>query len=176
MSEAAQEGSGARRAVDAALGALDRAAQLVIVVVLLAMVAIVAAEVFGRYVVGASIGWADEVARLAFVWTIFLAIPLGIRLGSHIGIDIVTKLLPPVGRELLMRAAMLASALVLAIVAYQSVVLAIDQWDERMPSLPVSAQLFIVAVAIGAAHSTLHLLRIAAFGAYPVPRGSLATE
>ena len=35
-----------------------------------------------------SIGWADEMSRLTFVWSIFLGIPLGIRAGAHIGMEL----------------------------------------------------------------------------------------
>ena len=76
------------------LAALDQAAKAVIIVLMSAMVAIVSAEVFCRYVLKNSIGWADEVSRLAFVASIFLAIPLGIRTRSHIGIELVTSRLP----------------------------------------------------------------------------------
>ena len=49
------------------------------------------------------------------------------------------------------------SAGVMALVAWQSLRVAVDQWDERMASLECSAGLFLVPVAFGAAHSALHL-------------------
>ena len=48
------------------------------------MVLVVSAQVVIRYVFNDSLDWADEVSRIAFVWTIFLAIPLGIRDGTHV--------------------------------------------------------------------------------------------
>jgi TRAP-type C4-dicarboxylate transport system permease small subunit len=151
---------------DGVLAALDQAAKLAIIVLMSAMVAIVSAEVFCRYVLKNSIGWADEVSRLAFVASIFLAIPLGIRTRSHIGIELVTARLPALAALWLGKAMAVISAGVMTLVAWQAVRVAVDQWDERMASLEFSAGLFLVPVAFGAAHSALHLARIAAFGPY----------
>jgi TRAP-type C4-dicarboxylate transport system permease small subunit len=151
---------------DGVLAALDRAARIAIIVLMSAMVAIVSAEVFCRYVLRNSIGWADEVSRLAFVASIFLAIPLGIRTRSHIGIELVTARLPGHAALWLGKAMAAVSAGVMTLVAWQALRVALDQWDERMASLEFSAGLFLVPVALGAAHSALHLARIAAFGPY----------
>jgi TRAP-type C4-dicarboxylate transport system permease small subunit len=159
-------GSSAERAADRVLGAIDPVAKLVIIVLMTAMVGIVSAEVFCRYVLKNSIGWADEVSRLAFVASIFLAIPLGIRTRAHIGIELFTARLPERAAALLGKAMAIVSAGVMLLVAYQATRVAIDQWDELMASVDISAGLFLVPVAFGAAHSALHLLRIAAFGPY----------
>jgi len=153
-------------AVRRVLDSLDHAAKLVIILTMAAMVAIVSAEVFCRYALRSSIGWADEVSRLAFVASMFLAIPLGIRTQSHIGIELLTSRLPAPVRGTLLRAIALVSAAVMLLVAWQAVRVAADQWDEKMASLEMSAGLFLVPVAFGCSHSALHLLRIAGFGPY----------
>ena len=48
---------------------------------------LVSVQVLLRYAFKNSIGWADEVSRLLFVSSIFLAIPLGMKEGAHIGIE-----------------------------------------------------------------------------------------
>ena len=153
-------------AVERVLGSLDQAAKIVIIVTMGAMVAIVSAEVFCRYVLRSSIGWADEVSRLAFVASMFLAIPLGIRTQSHIGIELLTARLPELLRGALVRFIAVVSAALMLLVAWQAMRVAADQWDEKMASLELSAGLFLVPVAFGGLHAALHLLRIAAFGPY----------
>jgi TRAP-type C4-dicarboxylate transport system permease small subunit len=155
--------------------ALDTAAGWTIVVLISAMVTIVAVQVFLRYVTNSSLGWADELSRLTFVWTMFLAIPLGIRAGVHIGMEIVTTRLPLRVQDLLARSMAAIAAALMVLVAYQSAVVAFDQWDEKMASLEASAAWFIVAVAIGCAHSALHLALIVMHGK-PAPSGPIATE
>jgi TRAP-type C4-dicarboxylate transport system permease small subunit len=157
-------GTGWRRQYATALAALDVAAAWTIVVLMAVMVVVVSAQVFMRYALNSSIGWADEVSRLMFVWSIFLAIPLGIKLGVHIGIEMVTARLPASAQDLLARAVALAAAALMALVCYEAVVITWDQWDEQMASVNASAALFILALAVGCGHSALHLLWIVLTG------------
>jgi TRAP-type C4-dicarboxylate transport system permease small subunit len=155
--------------------ALDAAAGWTIVGLLSVMVVVVAVQVLLRYATSTSLGWSDELSRLTFVWSIFLAIPLGIRAGVHIGMEILTARLPgPVQGALARLMAAIAAALML-LVAWQSAVVAFDQWDEKMASIEASAAWFIVAVAVGTTHSALHLMLIALAGK---PKGAVivATE
>lgn len=156
--------TGWRRPYATAVAALDVAAAWTIVGLVTVMVAVVSAQVFMRYALNSSIGWADEISRLMFVWSIFLAIPLGIKLGAHIGIEMVTARLPRRAQDLLARGAAAVSAVLMGLVCYESVVLAWDQWDELMASVDVSAAWFIVALAVGGAHSALHLAWIVLTG------------
>ena len=157
-----------RVAVDGALAAVDRLFRLAIVACIGGMVLIVGSQVFARYVLNSSFGWADELSRLLFVWSIFLAIPIGIRKGSHIGVELLTARLPSPLRRLLLRVVMASAAALMLVVAYQSAVITILQWDELMVSLDISAGLFVLALVVGCLHAALHLTRIAAFGAYEV--------
>jgi TRAP-type transport system small permease protein len=140
------------------LHAADRALTGVLLAAVAAMVAVVSAQVALRYGFNRSIDWADEVGRLAFVWAIFLAIPLGVRDGAHIGIDLLVDKLPPAGQSALRRAgAALGAALMLAI-CWAAVRTCREQWDELMSTLDVSVGWFIVPVAVGALFSAFHLL------------------
>jgi TRAP-type transport system small permease protein len=146
------------------LDVLDRVVLGFLLAAVAAMVAIVTAQVTMRYGFNLSFDWADEVSRLAFVWSIFLAIPLGVRQGAHIGIDIVVNQFPKHSQRLLRRAGALLSAAMMAIIAWAATKVAIEQWDELMSVLDWSVGWFIVPVAIGALLSALHLLRQAIDG------------
>lgn len=146
------------------LRAADRVLVGVLVAAVGAMVAVVSAQVALRYGLNRSIDWADEIGRLAFVWSIFLAIPLGVRDGAHIGIDLLVDKLPPFGRSALRRAgAALAAAMMLAI-CWAAVRTCREQWDELMSTVDISVGWFIVPVAVGAFFSAMHLLRIVIAG------------
>jgi TRAP-type C4-dicarboxylate transport system permease small subunit len=157
------------------IAALDVAACWLIVLMLSAMVAVVTAQVTLRYGLNSSIGWADEVSRLAFVWTMFVAIPLGIKAGAHIGIELVTDRLPPHLRGALQRAMALLAMAMLLLIAKESIQLAMDQWDEMMSSLRFSSSWFVVPLAVCGVHGALHLLWIALAGA-PARDDSLIQE
>ena len=143
---------------------LDRAVLGLLLIAVAVMVGVVSIQVALRYGLNQSLDWADEVSRLAFVWSIFLAIPLGVRQGAHIGIDIVVHQMPPAVQRLLRRAAAAVSAAMMFAIAWAALGVAREQWDELMSTLDWSVGWFIVPVGIGALLSGLHLVRIALDG------------
>ncbi len=142
----------------AVLALIDRVSYVAIVGVTAAMTATVTSQVYYRYVLNDSIDWADEVSRLTFVWMIFLAIPHGIRLGSHVGIDIVVNAIPAAARAWLFRASSLLGALLFVLILVQASRVAYAVWDQPMPTLPVSSGMFYVALLLGSLHSALVLV------------------
>jgi len=142
-----------------ALAALDATLRAVIVVTMAAMVLVVSAQVLLRYGFNTSLDWGEDIARLLFVWTIFLAIPLGVKEGAHIGIELMVKVFPEALQRALTRVMAALGIVLMAVVCWQAARLVIEQWDENLPTLDVSVSLFIVPVCVGAALSILHLAR-----------------
>ncbi|MDH3688826.1 MAG: TRAP transporter small permease [Gammaproteobacteria bacterium] len=152
------------RPLEVTLAALDRAAQWLIVILMTTMVTVVSAQVLLRYGFNSSIGWAEEISRLTFVWSIFLGIPLGIKAGSHIGIELLTARLPATLRNGIASLIAGLGAALMLLVCYEAAVITYTQWDEKLASADFSAALFVLAVAVGSAHSALHLIWLAATG------------
>jgi len=149
---------GALRPLASLIAALDVAACAALVGLVSVMVGVVAAQVVLRYVFNSSLAWADELSRLCFVWSIFLAIPLGLKSGAHIGIQVLASRLPAAIGAALSRATALTGACLMLLVAWESAVIAWDQWDELLASMPASGAWFIVPLALAGLHSALHLL------------------
>jgi TRAP-type C4-dicarboxylate transport system permease small subunit len=143
---------------------VDKAARHTLVALMAVMVVVITTQVLLRYVFNSSIDWADELSRLTFVWSVFLAIPLGIREGLHVGIELLTTRLPLKLQDVLARAMAAAAAVMMATIAWQSAVISWDQWDEKMSSLPISAAWFVVGLAVGATHCVLWLTWITLSG------------
>lgn len=152
-----------------ALAAIDWAAKGLVIAVTGAMVVVVVAQVILRYGFGQSFDWADEISRLLFVWTIFLALPLGIPKGAHVGVSLLTDHLPERIRKPLFRLMSLLCALLLAVVAYEGCLLVLEQWEEPLSTLDASVALFMVPLVIGSVHGILHFLLLAATGAHAEP-------
>ena len=141
-----------------ALDGLDKLSWLIIVVNMMLLVVLVLAEVFSRYILNFSIGAADEMARFCFIWSMFLAIPHGIKYGTHVGIDLVISRIPENLRGLIFRTLSFLSAILMAMVAYQGVLVAIDVWDQMMPTIDISNGVFYLPVVICGLHSATHLV------------------
>jgi TRAP-type C4-dicarboxylate transport system permease small subunit len=147
-----------RALVQAAVDRLDWASRQLIVAAFALMVVVVSLQVLFRYFLNLSLDWAEEVGRLTFIWAAFLGVPHGVKIGAHVGIDFVAKLLPPAPLAWLFRASCAANAALMALVAWQSVVIARETWDQLMPVLNFSSGWFYVAIMASAAHCVLQFL------------------
>lgn len=154
---------------------IDLASGVVVSACMAVMVMVVSAQVFMRYVLNSSFDWADEVSRLAFVSAVFLAIPLGLREGAHVGITILVQYLPPKLRDLLRRVLCLVTAVMLVIVFSKAVSVAALTWSERMGVLRVTSSVFFMPIIFGLLHSALHLVLLG-FGPPPPARSTMAQE
>ena len=63
------------------------------------LVADVFLGVFSRYVMHATFQWYDEVARLSFVWMIFLGAAVAVRRGAHFRLSLLVDRLRPAARR-----------------------------------------------------------------------------
>jgi len=137
---------------------IDKVSMVAIVVAMGAMATMVSVQVFWRYVLGSSIDSADELSRLFFIWAMFLAIPQGVKYSIHVGIDIVVGTFPQGLQEVVFRVCSAAGVLLMVVVFYAALISTIDKWPQLMPTLPITASIYYIAVLICAAHSSLHLL------------------
>ncbi len=109
----------------------------VLVAILAVLVTVVLSNVIGRYLLGAGITWADEMARFLFVWLTFLGAVLGLARGAHIGMDMVVQALPALPARLLRLLALGLMAVFLAIWGWYAVELVQRSMTFRTPALGV---------------------------------------
>jgi TRAP-type C4-dicarboxylate transport system permease small subunit len=147
-----------------ALDGLDALARFGVALAMGCMVTVVTAQVVLRYVFNDSIDWAEETARLLFVWTIFLAIPPGVRGGVHIGVNLLVQHLPAALQAGLHRATALLGIGLMLVVAWGAARVMPDQWDELLPTLPQSVGWQLVPVFLSMVHSALHLAALVVAG------------
>lgn len=136
---------------------LDKISMVIIVVTMGAMATMVALQVFWRYVLGSSIDSADELSRLFFIWAMFLAIPQGVKYSVHVGIDLIVGAFNRKMQDIVFRIGAAAGVVLMAVVFYAALISTIDKWPQLMPTLPITASIYYIAVLISSAHSFLHL-------------------
>ncbi len=90
---------------------LDANAERVLSAVLLAsIVALIAGNVFMRYVLNASLSWGEELTLWLFVWFVWISVSLAFKRGEHIRITVLVDMFGPTGRRVM---AILVSLLIL---------------------------------------------------------------
>jgi len=143
---------------------LDSFSRYVLVFTMGFMTVLVITQVFFRYALSNSIDWADEVSRLMFVWSMFLAIPHGVRAGAHVGIDVLLNAFNERVRDATLRTMMGVSSLLVLIVFYYSIYVIIDKWQEQMPTVDITSAVYYIPVTISMGHCFFHLLFLAMAG------------
>lgn len=152
---------------DRALDVIDRVASFVVIAAMAVLTTVIVAQVVLRYAFNSSLDWGWEVPRLCFIVSVFLAIPLALKRGAHVGIDLLASSLPPHYRRALFRLQMLLVLGLMAIVVRYAVPLAEQTRDQLMPTLALSVSVFYFALVFGGIHSILHCLRLVLIGEAP---------
>ena len=116
--------------------AVTRALEIWAGILLLAMVAVVTAGVFYRYVLGAALAWYDEFASYLLVWLTFYGAVLATQRGVHIAFDELARRLGPGGRRVVDTASDLCTVAFHLILLAYGIVLARSMEAETAISLP----------------------------------------
>lgn len=74
---------------------LDRLEEWIVVAMLVAMTGLTFVQVVLRYVFNSGFTWALELTTVFFAVMIFVGVSYGVRMGSHIGVDALLRLMPP---------------------------------------------------------------------------------
>ena len=70
---------------------MERIYNTILIVLTSAMFVTVAYNVFMRFVVNRSVGWADELSRFIFIWISFLGAVWAFHGNEHVGLDIFVR-------------------------------------------------------------------------------------
>lgn len=130
-------------------GTLARIALWVAGIGLVLMTAIIAAQVFWRYVLGTSIIWSEPSAVMMMGWFIFLGAAVGTREGYHLSFDVLLYVVPESGKQLLYNLSDLAVAAFGAGMVWYGWSLAANVAGNIIPSLGISGLFDFAPVVAG---------------------------
>ncbi|MGR2740152.1 TRAP transporter small permease [Billgrantia sp. Q4P2] len=139
-----------------------------IATILVALIVSVSANVIGRSLFNRSLPWADELARMLFIWLIFVGAAAAFARYEHIAVDFLVRRLKPRAAYLVYLLQHLIIATLMGIVVWggylvmsrstgRTAILGVP-WNLINISL-VLCSLFIVAVALWRAWQCLRLIR-----------------
>lgn len=101
---------------------LDRLEELIIVTMLALMTLLTFTQVVMRYGFNSGFTWALELTGLFFAVMIFVGISYGVRVGAHIGVDALVKMMPPGPRRAVSIVVVLLCLLYAGLVIYGSLI------------------------------------------------------
>lgn len=130
---------------------LDRLEEWIISLMLFAMTALAFMQVVRRYVFNTGFSWTLELTMLLFACMIFVGISYGVRVGSHIGVDALVRLMPHQTRRYVSMLAVLLSLVYVGLVLYGSTIYVSKMMEigVELDDLPIERWKALIVMPIG---------------------------
>ena len=139
---------------------LDRVINWTLALLMAAMVVVIAAQVWYRFVLNDPLDWSEEAGRYLFVWISFMGAAAGVRYQVHLGIDIIQKLSSPAVYRVVVILVNLIIQVFLVVVMYWGFkILAVIRF-QTSPSMGISMVYPYLAVPVGSLFMLINSLRI----------------
>lgn len=142
------------------LPSLDRLLNWVLALLMAVMLAVIAAQVWCRFVINDPLDWSEELGRYLFVWMSFIGAAVGVRHQVHLGIDLMQKALRPRTYRLVVIAVNSIVQVFLAAIIYWGVNILEVVKFQRSPSMHINMVYPYLAVPVGCALMLLNSLRV----------------
>lgn len=137
------------RTIDAALGGIQRVAEILIGLMLAVMILVVFAQTFFRYVIFASLPWSEELSRFLFVALIALGINIGISRNMMVRIDVLDARLGPSAKRYVEMGRQVVGIVMNAFFAYSTIELVQIGLRQQSPALGIPMAIMYVTLMIG---------------------------
>lgn len=130
---------------------LDHLEEWIIGLMLAAMTALTFMQVVMRYVFNSGFSWALELTTVFFAFMIFVGISYGVRVGSHIGVDALVKMLGHSARRKVSILAVLLSLLYVGLVltGATTYVLKMHEVGIEFDDMPIERWQVLIIMPIG---------------------------
>lgn len=139
---------------------MDRCINWFLALLMAAMVVIISAQVWYRFILNDPLSWSEEAGRYLFVWISFMGAAAGVRYQVHLGIDLMDKLLSPGAyRWVVVLVNLIIQVFLLMIIYWGFNILGIIQFQES-PSMHISMRYPYMAVPVGGIFMLINSLRI----------------
>ncbi|MDB5054183.1 MAG: Tripartite ATP-independent periplasmic transporter DctQ component [Bacilli bacterium] len=126
-------------------------------ILLVSLVLVVCWQVVARYVFNNSLSWSEEYARIVFTWLVFLGASVGLKRGSHLGLNVIVNLVPPSVRKWVGVFALFVNAFFASVVLIMGILVTERVQMEQTPALQISMSWQYVAIPVGMLCMLLHL-------------------
>lgn len=135
--------------INKVLDATRKTTNFIVVLLFTVVVAVVFAQVIARYVVGFSIGWADELARYAFVWLVYIGGTTTIRDGRNVCFDLILESCHGKTWKVMFTLVNIASALFLIFMIYLGILVSHTHMIARSPIMHWPMAFVTAAIPLG---------------------------
>lgn len=137
---------------------LEGVALVAVIVMMAVMCALTFGQALGRYALGFSITWSEEMSRFLMVWVSMLGGAVAARRHLHVGFESLTNALPRRARTGVQVLGVVIALAIFAVMAWYGVVLAAFNMGQLSAALQWPMGIPYAAVPVGAVLLVLFLL------------------
>ncbi|UCZ52908.1 TRAP transporter small permease [Bacillus shivajii] len=117
-------------------------------------------QVFSRYVLSSPMMWAEEFARLMFVWIVFIGAPIVIKRHGNIAVDYFIQYLPQMFRRKLKLVLYVIAAIFSLLIAYLGMNMVISHWHMTLNTLPFPQSVRYLPIMLGFLMMGINFMRV----------------
>lgn len=139
---------------------MDRCINWFLALLMAAMVVIISAQVWYRFMLNDPLSWSEEAGRYLFVWISFIGAAAGVRYQVHLGIDLMDKLLSPNAyRWAVVLVNVIIQIFLLMIIYWGFKILGVIKFQESA-SMHISMRYPYMAVPVGSIFMFINSVRV----------------
>lgn len=140
------------------LAVLDRALKYALTLLSVILTVSVFLQVLVRFVFKYPLPWTEEIARIAFVYCIFIGATIAVRENSHLSVDFLLVILPKKVARAAVFAGMLLVGMFLAFVTWQGTVLVLATGVQMTPVMQLPFKYVYLILPVSGALMLLYLV------------------
>ena len=130
---------------------LGKAIAACLFLALCVLVAVTFWQVLCRFIIKIPVAWSEEIARMSFVWLIFLGSAIAVKEGSHLMLDMLTSAVRPNFRRAMEYWVLLAILAVSGVIFYAGGSYCLRSLGKTAVTLPIPSNCVYAAVPVSAA-------------------------
>lgn len=140
------------------LAVLDRTLKYALTLLSVVLTLSVFLQVLIRFVFKYPLPWTEEIARIAFVYCVFVGATIAVRENSHLQVDFLLVILPKKVARVLVLLGMLLVGMFLVFVTWQGVVLVLATGVQMSPVMQVPFKYLYLILPVSGAIMLLYLV------------------
>jgi len=137
---------------------LDKSLEYIVYFLTLLLLVVTSAQVFWRYVFNDPMIWAEEFARINFVWLTFLTGCIAFSQGKHMAVDLLPPYLSPKGRRIQAGIVKALVGVFIIVILWVSPELMIITWDQPSATLSIPYALIYAAFPVSALIMLIYII------------------
>ncbi len=137
--------------LDRIVDVVDWIAKAFVIFLVVAVTAIMLAQVFFRYVLNSSLQWSEELALFGLVWIVWIGAVVLMRNWEHINIPTFIDLVPKEYRFWFISLSKIATMVFIALLIWYGFDVFTQNFHGRSPSLEISSKWAKLSIPVGAA-------------------------